>query len=139
MGQRRSWQGQDYVALRYIDELQRPDTYNLAYFFCQATDDRINSAVAVLRGLISMLLDQQPALLPHLRKRYEGSGERLFKDVNAWVALSEVLKDILHDENLKPTILIIDALDECQKDLPQLLCLIVSSLSISSCIKWVVF
>ncbi|EDN92127.1 hypothetical protein SS1G_07989 [Sclerotinia sclerotiorum 1980 UF-70] len=53
-------------------------------------------------------------------------------------ALSEILKDILHDKNLKPTILIIDALDECQKDLPQLLRLIVSGLSISSRVKWLV-
>ncbi|EDN99566.1 hypothetical protein SS1G_02421 [Sclerotinia sclerotiorum 1980 UF-70] len=53
-------------------------------------------------------------------------------------ALSDILKDILHDKNLKPTILIIDALDECQKDLPQLLRLIVSGLSISSRVKWLV-
>ncbi|EDN93035.1 hypothetical protein SS1G_08900 [Sclerotinia sclerotiorum 1980 UF-70] len=53
-------------------------------------------------------------------------------------ALSEILKDILHDKNLKPTILIIDALDECQKDLPQLLRLIVSGLSIYSRVKWLI-
>ncbi|EDN98235.1 hypothetical protein SS1G_13092 [Sclerotinia sclerotiorum 1980 UF-70] len=53
-------------------------------------------------------------------------------------ALSDILKDILHDKNLKPTILIIDALDECQKDLPQLLRLIVSGSSISSRVKWLV-
>jgi len=28
---------------------------NLAYFFCQATDSRINNAIAVLRGLIYLL------------------------------------------------------------------------------------
>jgi hypothetical protein len=30
----------------------------LLYFFCQATDSRINSAAAVLRGLIYLLIDQ---------------------------------------------------------------------------------
>ena len=30
----------------------------LSYFFCQATDSRINSATAVLRGLIYLLADQ---------------------------------------------------------------------------------
>jgi hypothetical protein len=29
----------------------------LSYFFCQATDLRINKATAVLRGLVYMLLD----------------------------------------------------------------------------------
>ncbi|KAJ8058450.1 hypothetical protein OCU04_012638 [Sclerotinia nivalis] len=130
--------GKTMLLCGIINELQRSDETALAYFFCQGTDARINSAVAVLRGLIYMLLDQQPALLSHLQKRYEKAGEQLFKDANTFIALSEILKDILHDKNLKPTILIIDALDECQKDLPQLLRLIVSGLSISSRIKWLV-
>jgi hypothetical protein len=29
----------------------------LSYFFCQATDKRINNATAVLRGLIYLLVD----------------------------------------------------------------------------------
>jgi hypothetical protein len=35
----------------------------LSYFFCQATDSRINNAMAVLRGLIYLLIDQQPSLV----------------------------------------------------------------------------
>jgi hypothetical protein len=40
----------------------------LSYFFCQATDSRINNAVAVLRGLIYLLIDQQPVLVSHVRQ-----------------------------------------------------------------------
>ena len=43
----------------------------LSYFFCQATDLRINNAAAVLRGLISRLTVQQPALLQHVRTMYD--------------------------------------------------------------------
>jgi hypothetical protein len=45
----------------------------LSYFFCQATDSRINNAVAVLRGLIYLLIDQQPVLFSHVRQngKYE--------------------------------------------------------------------
>jgi hypothetical protein len=39
----------------------------LSYFFFQATDSRINNATAVLRGLIYMLIDQQPSLVSHVR------------------------------------------------------------------------
>ncbi|KAF1938340.1 hypothetical protein EJ02DRAFT_354742, partial [Clathrospora elynae] len=39
-----------------------PRTGLLSYFFCQATDSRINSATAVLRGLLYMLVKQQPSL-----------------------------------------------------------------------------
>ncbi|CZR65327.1 related to vegetatible incompatibility protein HET-E-1 [Phialocephala subalpina] len=86
----------------------------LSYFFCQATDSRINNAAAVLRGLIYLLIDQQPSLLSHLRKKYDRAGKDLFEDANAWVALSEIFTKILQDPALNTTYLIIDALDECR-------------------------
>jgi hypothetical protein len=67
----------------------------LSYFFCQATDSRINNAVAVLRGLIYLLIDQQPLLVSHVRKKYDQAGKALFEDANAWVALSEIFTSIL--------------------------------------------
>jgi hypothetical protein len=92
---------------------------NLAYFFCQATDSRINNAIAVLRGLIYLLVHQQPRLISHVRK-YSDAGKSL-SDANAWVALSDILAGMLGDPNLKPTYLVVDALDECVVDLPKLL------------------
>ncbi|TEY24921.1 hypothetical protein BOTCAL_1346g00010 [Botryotinia calthae] len=130
--------GKTMLLCGIINELQRSDEIALAYFFCQNTDARINSAAAVLRGLIYMLLDQQQDLLLHLKKGYEKAGEHLFKDVNTFIALSEILKDILHDKSLKPTILIIDALDECEEDLLKLLRLIVLSVSEFPQVKWLV-
>ena len=85
----------------------------LSYFFCQATDSRINSASAVLRGLIYMLVGQQPTLISHMREKYDPTGKRLFEDVNAWAALSEILTKVLKDPDLQNVYLIIDALDEC--------------------------
>ncbi|EDO04667.1 hypothetical protein SS1G_07150 [Sclerotinia sclerotiorum 1980 UF-70] len=130
--------GKTMLLCGIIDEIQASNNYTLAYFFCQSNIDTINSAISVLRGLIYMLLDEQPSLIRHLQNEYEVPGKQLFEGINAWVALSNILKNILHDENLKPTILIIDALDECQKELPQLLRLIVSGSSISSRVKWLV-
>jgi hypothetical protein len=110
----------------------------LSYFFCQATDSRINNAVAVLRGLIYLLIDQQPVLVSHVRKKYDHAGKTLFEDGNAWVALSEIFTSILQDPNLKNTYLIVDALDECETDLPQLLNLVVRTASICPRVKWIV-
>jgi hypothetical protein len=109
----------------------------LAYFFCQATDSRINTATAVLRGLVYLLADQQPSLISHIQKKHDHAGKTLFEDANAWTALSEIFTSILHDENLKSTYLVIDALDECMTGLPKLLDLIVQSSS-SPRIKWIV-
>ena len=110
----------------------------LSFFFCQATDSRINNAAAVLRGLIYLLIDQQPLLVSHVRNKYDHAGKALFEDANAWVALSEIFTSILQDPSLKSTYLIVDALDECETGLPQLLNLVIRTASISSRVKWIV-
>jgi hypothetical protein len=123
-----------------IDELQKslPASALLSYFFCQATDSRINSATAVLRGLLYMLVHQQPSLALHIRKKYDQTGKSLFEDVNAWTALTEIFADILQDPSLSKICLIIDALDECITDLPKLLDFIARQSIASSCVKWIV-
>ncbi|TVY85514.1 Vegetative incompatibility protein HET-E-1 [Lachnellula suecica] len=108
----------------------------LSYFFCQATDQRINSATAVIRGLIYLLIEQQPPLISHMRKRYDHAGKALFEDANAWVALYEIFTSILQDPSLNSTHLIVDALDECVTELPRLLALIAETSSLSR-VKWI--
>ncbi|KAF2678940.1 HET-domain-containing protein, partial [Lentithecium fluviatile CBS 122367] len=110
----------------------------LSYFFCQATDSRINSAIAVLRGLLYMLVYQQPSLVSHIRKKHDHAGKALFEDANAWVALSEIFADVLRDPSLKDTYLIVDALDECAIGRPKLLDFIVQSSCVSARVKWIV-
>ena len=133
--------GKTMLLCGVINELKKenPSTRLLAYFFCQATDSRINTAAAVLRGLIYLLVDQQPSLILHIRKRYDKAGKTLFQDANAWVALSEIFTDILQDPSLGDGYLLVDALDECIVGLPQLLDLIVRMISSSSSnMKWIV-
>ncbi|KAL6900437.1 hypothetical protein GGI43DRAFT_383913 [Trichoderma evansii] len=105
--------GKTMLLCGIINELTKSKSTNLSYFFCQATDSRLNNASAVLRGLIYMLVSQNPKLESHVQKRYGPAGEQLFECVNAWTALAEILTNILRDENLQHAYLIIDALDEC--------------------------
>jgi hypothetical protein len=132
--------GKTMLLCGVINELQSsiPRTALLSYFFCQATDLRINSATAVLRGLLYMLMHQQPSLASHVRKKHDYAGKSLFDDANAWVALSEIFADMLQDASLSTTYLIIDALDECVTDLPKLLAFIAKQSSASSRVKWIV-
>jgi hypothetical protein len=132
--------GKTMLLCGIINELEKStaETGLLSYFFCQATDSRMNNATAVLRGLIYLLLVQQPLLISHVQKKYDHAGKALFEDANAWVALSEIFTNILQDPGLNSTYLIIDALDECVVDLPKLLEFIVQKSSISPRIKWVV-
>ena len=135
--------GKTMLLCGIVNELDRDGStdvcyHNVAYFFCQATDSRINNAIAVLRGLIYLLLDQQPSLLSYVRSEYNRAGETLFQDANTWDALSRILANILRDPSLRTTYFLIDALDECVTDLPQLLDLIAQKSSGSPRVKWIV-
>jgi len=132
--------GKTMLLCGIIDELKKStfETGLLSFFFCQGTDSRINTATAVLRGLIYLIVDQQPSLISHIRKKYDHAGKELFKDVNAWVVLSEIFKSILCDPSLKVAYVIIDALDECESDLPKLLDFVVQNSTASPRIKWIV-
>ncbi|KAJ8068547.1 hypothetical protein OCU04_004097 [Sclerotinia nivalis] len=132
--------GKTMLLCGVINELERSKAKSvlLSYFFCQATDFRINYATAVLRGLIYLLVDQQPSLISHIRTKYDQAGKTLFEDTNTWVVLSEIIANMLQDPSLDYVYLIVDALDECVADLPKLLDVIVQTSSISPRIKWIV-
>jgi hypothetical protein len=132
--------GKTMLLCGIINELPRiiARTACVSYFFCQATDARINSAIAVLRGLLYLLVSQQPALISHVRKKHDHAGKNTFEDVNAWVTLTEIFADVLQDPSLSTTYLIIDALDECVTELRKLLDFVLKQSSASSRVKWIV-
>jgi hypothetical protein len=133
--------GKTMLLCGIIDELHSslPQNTLLAYFFCQATDSRINSATAVLRGLLYMLMNQQPSLISYSNKSYDRAGKSLFEDANAWVALTKIFMDVLQDPSLSTIYLIIDALDECVIDRTKLLEFIAKQSSLTSDrVKWII-
>lgn len=132
--------GKTMLVCGIVDELKKSSAEMglLSYFFCQGTDSRINNATAVLRGLIYLLIDQQPSLISHVRKKYDHAGKALFEDANAWSALSDILAKILRDPSLKSTYLVIDALDECVTGLPELLGFVAQESALSPRVKWIV-
>ncbi|RYP20864.1 hypothetical protein DL765_002598 [Monosporascus sp. GIB2] len=108
----------------------------LSFFFCQGTDTALNNATAVLRSLIWLLLLQQPYLISHLLQKYKESGADLFKDKNAFYALSEAFRNMLKDPRLSPVYFAVDALDECTQGRLDLIHLISTSLTLSQKVKW---
>lgn len=132
--------GKTMLVCRIIDELGAtiPLPRQLCYFFCQATDARINNASAVLRGLLYMLLEQQPSLVSHVQENYRRGGRSIFEDVNSWVVLTKLFSDILGDHRLRSTVFIIDALDECTHKLQDLLAFIANTSHRSPRVKWLV-
>ncbi|RSL40077.1 hypothetical protein CEP54_016197 [Fusarium duplospermum] len=126
--------GKTMLLCGIIDELGKDPDRRLSYFFCQATEARLSNATAVLRGLIYLLVVQQPSLISHVREKHDHAGKQLFEDGNAWEALSKILAAMLNDPILDGAILVVDALDECKTNRHQLLDLITKS----SRVKWMV-
>jgi N-terminal domain of NWD NACHT-NTPase/NACHT domain len=111
----------------------------LSYFLCQGqgkTDLPLNNATATLRSLMWMLIIQQRDLIKHLQTEYRLSGRNLFTDMNAPFAVRRVFQKIL--ENARPVYLIVDALDECDQGLEDLIQLISTSLTLSDKVRWLV-
>ncbi|KAJ5392566.1 NACHT-domain-containing protein [Penicillium cosmopolitanum] len=125
--------GKTMLLCGIIDELSKPGSEHniISYFFCQATHDTINNAASVLRGLIYMLVRQQPSLLDHIR-------DTSFEGLNAWTALSRAFSKILEDIESDNTFLIIDALDECVTGLDSLLSFISQKSAEHPKVKWIV-
>lgn len=109
------------------------------FFFCQATNNRLNHSTAVLRGLVYLLLLQQPSLIRHIQQRYDHAGRRLYEGPESFYTLSQALSSMLQDRRAKGCYMVIDALDECETGLSQLLDFVVhNASSTSSDIKWIV-
>jgi hypothetical protein len=142
--QRRLWvkgehgSGKTTQICSIIDDFQHNDAgVVLSYFFCNGSDARRNTAEAVLRGLIYLLIQQLPALAKHT------TGKKYKREIakSRWVALSRAFSSILRDVATKyrRVCLVVDGLDECETDLPKLLDLIVQASPPSSTgVKWIV-
>ena len=132
--------GKTMLLCGMIEELEKSSgrTPVLSYFFCQATDRRADNATAVLRGLIYMFVHQWTSLVSHFQAKHDTAGKTLFEDVNARVALADILRSMLEDPLLDGAYIVVDALDECSADRDKLLNFIVAASSIRASIKWIV-
>ncbi|RYP30214.1 hypothetical protein DL767_006361 [Monosporascus sp. MG133] len=128
--------------LQPCTKLDKPDADSfLSFFFCQNTDDRLNNAVAILKGLIYLLLVQDSSLVSYLKNDYDRMGKEVFdasNNVNAFDALSNVFRHMVRHPRSETVYLAVDALDECEDGLPDLLSLIRESSLQENCLKWIV-
>ncbi|KAF7540972.1 hypothetical protein G7054_g906 [Neopestalotiopsis clavispora] len=76
------------------------------YFFCEATDDQLNTAESVMQSLLSFLIDRSPS--PRSKYLYSKGTYRA-----GWDMLVQKVEDVLRDLDEKGVYLIVDALDEC--------------------------
>jgi hypothetical protein len=110
----------------------------VSYFFCQNTDSRLNNAASVLKGLVYLLAQQEKSLIRYIEKRRDNSKDA-FEGPNAIYTVRSILRDMLNDSKLHQTYLLIDALDECNDQLKELLITITDEeFTQNSKVKWLV-
>ena len=67
--------GETMLSVYLTEELERHtasiDSAGLAFFFCSASDEKRNTAVAVLRGLVYQLITKRPQLIKHVLPYFE--------------------------------------------------------------------
>ncbi|KAL6702125.1 hypothetical protein J3F84DRAFT_343608 [Trichoderma pleuroticola] len=125
--------GKTMLLCGIIEDLGKDSAVNLSYFFCQATDYRINTAAAVVGGLIKTLLKSHLEILSHIREKYEDGPKGQLEGPNALVILCDIFELMVKDPGLTDVICVVDALDECTTDCRHLLNLIINT---SSRVKW---
>ncbi|KAK6512590.1 hypothetical protein TWF481_001474 [Arthrobotrys musiformis] len=112
----------------------------MSYFFCQATDDRLNSSTAVLKGLLSQLISnpRYPDLVRYLKSEVDTRGKDCFNGPTPFQALQRVLLAICADPQYDIFCFMVDALDECRKGLDELMKLITTTSTKAGKIRWLV-
>jgi hypothetical protein len=104
---------------------------NLSYFFCQAADSRVNTAISVIGGLILPMLQRHEELSSQIQATYQDK----LDGPNTWFVLCEIFETVIQNPHYKESVFIVDALDECIKDCSALLQFIIQT---SDRVKWLI-
>jgi hypothetical protein len=97
-----------------IEEARKLPNTTVAFFYCKYGDESRNSFLAVARGILSQVLSSQRSnddLLLYVDERASCSGETVLSS-------SKLAKELLETVILscKQTYIILDGLDECNRD-----------------------
>jgi hypothetical protein len=104
------------VLARYLIDSYLPRSATICYFsFKDKVQDKVRQALC---ALLHQLFSQKPYLIKHVMPEYTKDGEGL---INSTESLWKVLRNAIGDPQSGPTIMVLDALDECSElELPDL-------------------
>ena len=132
--------GKTMMSIFLTEELERHikrmDGAELVFFFCSAQDEKRNTPVAVLRGLVHQIIDKRPQLvkhaLPHF-KTLEQTQQTLGSLETLWIIFIELVADA----ELGTMFCVLDGLDECEEStlrvlLPRIVSLLTGEVSSST-------
>jgi hypothetical protein len=109
--------GKTMLSLYLVEEFtklsQKSSAVTLAYYFCDAKDERRKTATSILRVLLIQLLRQRPALFKHIKSDFKTMKDALVTDFHA---LWRILLAMIKDSAAGQVYFLVDALDECEAE-----------------------
>ena len=132
--------GKSMLMLAFVQQVSNQKSKEcVSYFFCGNSTRSSESTTSVLRGLIFLLLKEQPPLRRYWTAKCNLTEREDFRDANDFFALSGVLLSMLQDENFVATLFVVDGFDELGVDnLDGLLSLVKATTRLSSKVTWLV-
>jgi Cdc6-like AAA superfamily ATPase len=109
--------GKTMLATHIIERLQQraktEGTMIVVYHFCDHQDKQKSILCSILRGLMSQLVEADPALIKNLEQDYERVGNDMFSNFRIMVRL---FVDIVNGMRPHVPYCVIDGLDECDPE-----------------------
>ena len=102
--------GKTIVASLIIEEMRKIDSVDVGFFYCKYSDDRKNSFVDVLRGILIQLVQKNEELLSHVYEACCSSSEVM---LNSLALLKQLVEVSLR--SCANACIIIDGIDECEE------------------------
>jgi ankyrin repeat protein len=110
--------GKTMLSIFIAKELERTleglQDVSFLQYFCDNKDDKRNTAVAIIRGMIFQLLQLQPKLMDYILPSFEIHNKSLFT-ASSFETLWRIFETMLRDPVLGTTYCVLDGLDECDE------------------------
>jgi ankyrin repeat protein len=111
--------GKTMLSIFLTEELeattQDTEDAELAFYFCSHQDEKRNTAVAILRGLVYQIVTKRPRLAKHALSYFE-TPERVQQTLSSLETLWIIFKRLVEDPDLRTMFCVLDGLDECDDD-----------------------
>ncbi|KAI9679647.1 MAG: hypothetical protein M1829_001609 [Trizodia sp. TS-e1964] len=110
--------GKSMIAIFLAEELEmmaKDSQYTcFLQYFCDNKDEKRNTAVSVLRGLIFQILKLQPKLIHHILPSFKVQMESLFSS-SSFETLWRIFQSIICEPIIGAIYCVLDGLDECDE------------------------
>ena len=110
--------GKTMISIFLTEELAKAveplEDGELIFYFCDNQDEKRNTAIAILGGLLYQILQKRPKLFRCILSDFQ-SKEKALYTISSLEALWRIFESMLRDPDFGTTYCVIDGLDECEE------------------------